>query len=195
MILAVGGVASGLISGLVPSQFPELKLDNPEIVVNAEYAPLHAGIAFGAMLAAGLWKFGDRLPLQCLYAFVAIVFAWLAATNTAISIVGEFGKGNPLEHAELSQDNWEVLSWTLAGLISGVVGASLTLFGAADAAKRLHRTGAWVMVVTVGALAGLLLYPSVTYQQLVWLFVVWQASVAAAIGYWLAAPIRQPSGP
>ena len=50
MIAAGIGVLTGLISSL-PSPLPDLRLDEPEILVSAERVPLHAGIAFGVGVA------------------------------------------------------------------------------------------------------------------------------------------------
>lgn len=192
-ILGVAGVVTGLISGLVPSPIPEIKLGSLDWVISSSYAPLHAGVAFAAMLAAALWRLGDHSPLACVSAFFSTVFAWLAAVNTTISLVGELGDMKPFGGAANAQGVWEGVLWTVSGMISGAIGASLTLYGAAGAAARLHRTEAWVIVTLVGAAAGAVLYPTAAAQHLVALFVVWQAAVAAAIGYELKQPLRSPA--
>lgn len=190
-ILGFGGMVTGLMSGLAPSPFPEMKVGALDWVISASYAPLHAGLLFAAMLTAALWRFGDHSPMACLSCFVTTVFAWLAAVNTTISFVGEFGEIKSFG-AEASQGAWEALVWTAAGMMSGAIGASLTLYGAAGAAARLHRTQAWVIVILVGAFAGALLYPSAGSQRMVILFVVWQAAVAGVIGYEVRLPLRSP---
>ena len=66
-IMAVLGVVTGLISSL-PSPLPDLRLGEPDILLNARGVPLHAGIAFGAMLAAMLWLWASRDLGKCLLA-------------------------------------------------------------------------------------------------------------------------------
>jgi hypothetical protein len=77
----------------------------------------------------------------------------------------------------------EALGWVMAGLIGGAIGAGLTAFGAGVAARSIRRPQAWSMIVIVGAILGLLLYPAALIDVIAILFVPWQAAVAAAVGY------------
>ena len=54
ILMAVLGAATGLLSSL-PSPLPDIRLSDPDVLVNARSVPLHAGIAFGALLAGTLW--------------------------------------------------------------------------------------------------------------------------------------------
>ena len=58
-IMAGVGVLTGILSSL-PSPLPDLRLENPGILINAAGIPLHAGIAFGAGMAIMLWLWANR---------------------------------------------------------------------------------------------------------------------------------------
>ena len=66
-IMASVGIVTGLISSL-PSPLPEVRLQEPEFLINAKTVPLHAGIAFGLGLAAMLWLWVSRDLGKCLLA-------------------------------------------------------------------------------------------------------------------------------
>src|SRR6185436_2514135 len=58
-IMAALGLVTALISSL-PSPLPDIRLSDPDILINARAVPLHAGIAFGAMIAGILWLWVNR---------------------------------------------------------------------------------------------------------------------------------------
>jgi hypothetical protein len=66
---------------------PDLRLENPEILINAAGIPLHAGIAFGAGMAIMLWLWANRDLGKCLLAMALILMGWLAAVNTANDVM------------------------------------------------------------------------------------------------------------
>ena len=81
-VMAGVGVLTGLISS-IPSPLPDLRLEDPEILINADGIPLHAGIAFGAGIAIMLWLWAGRDLGKCLLAMALTLMGWLAAVNTA----------------------------------------------------------------------------------------------------------------
>ena len=81
-VMAGVGALTGLVSSL-PSPLPDLRLEDPEILINADGIPLHAGIAFGAGLAVMLWLWANRDIRKCLLAMALTLMGWLAAVNTA----------------------------------------------------------------------------------------------------------------
>ena len=85
-IMAGVGVLTGLISS-VPSPLPDLRLEDPQILINAEGIPLHAGIAFGAGVAIMLWLWANRDLTKCLLAMALALMGWLAAVNTANDVM------------------------------------------------------------------------------------------------------------
>jgi len=183
-IMAALGVATALISSL-PSPLPDIRLSDPDVLINARTVPLHAGIAFGAMIAGVLWLWVNRDPTKCLLAMMLTLAGWLAAVNTANDVINTIQGSSLFGTAEGAKAYREVLGWMTGGLLGGAVGAGLTAFGAGIAAIPIRRSEAWMLIVMVGAIAGLLLYPATLLDSIILMFVPWQAAVAAAIGFGL----------
>jgi hypothetical protein len=186
-IMAALGVATGLISSL-PSPLPDLRFGEADILINARAIPLHAGIAFGAMLAGTLWLWVSRDIGKCLLAMALTLLAWLAAINTANDVISTALTSELFGTAAGAKASRELLGWLVGGVSAGAVGAGLTAFGAGIPAIAIRRTEAWALIVGTGALFGLLLYPAALLDAVILLFVPWQAAVAASIAYGLTGP-------
>jgi hypothetical protein len=182
--MAAVGALTGLISGL-PSPLPDLRLEDPELVINAEGIPIHAGIAFGTGMAIMLWRWARRDLGKCLLAAMLILVGWLAAVNTANDLMSTVVSSELFGTVEGAKASREVVGWVLAGLIGGAIGAGLTAFGAGVVARAIRRPAAWIPIVIAGAVFGLLLYPAAKLDAVVLLFAPWQAAVAAAIAFGL----------
>jgi hypothetical protein len=181
------GILTGLISSL-PSPLPDVRLQEPDFLINAKTVPLHAGIAFGLGLAAMLWLWVSRDLGKCLLAVAFAIVGWLVAANTANDVIAAV-VGSDLFGTEAgAKANREGVGWVLAGLVGGAMGAGLMAFGVGIVAQQIRRAAAWVPIVATGALVGLLLYPAARMNAVALLFVPWQAAVAAAIGHALARP-------
>jgi hypothetical protein len=178
------GALTGLVSGL-PSPLPDLRLEDPEILINADGIPLHAGIAFGAGLAVMLWLWANRDIGKCLLAMALTLMGWLAAVNTANDMMSAVVGSELFGTVEGAKASREMLGWILAGLVGGAIGAGLTAFGTGIAARAIRRPEAWGLIVVIGALFGLLLYPAARSDVIALLLVPWQAAAAAAIAYGL----------
>jgi hypothetical protein len=178
------GALTGLVSSL-PSPLPDLRLEDPEILINADGIPLHAGIAFGAALAVMLWLWANRDIGKCLLAMALTLMGWLAAVNTANDMMSAVVGSELFGTVEGAKASREMLGWILAGLVGGAIGAGLTAFGTGIAARAIRRPDAWGLIVVAGALFGLLLYPAAGFDVIALLLVPWQAAVAAAIAYGL----------
>jgi hypothetical protein len=178
------GALTGLVSSL-PSPLPDLRLEDPEILINADGIPLHAGIAFGAGLAVMLWLWANRDIGKCLLAMALTLMGWLAAVNTANDMMSAVVGSELFGTVEGAKASREMLGWILAGLVGGAIGAGLTAFGTGIAARAIRRPEAWGLIVVIGALFGLLLYPAAKFDVIALLTVPWQAAVAAAIAYGL----------
>ncbi len=181
------GAVTGLISSL-PSPLPDLRLEDPELLINAEGIPLHAGIAFGAGVALMLWLWVKRDPGRCLLAMALTLMGWLAAVNTANDVMQALVGSELFGTVQGAKASRETVGWILAGLLGGAVGAGLTAFGAGIPAEAIRRPQAWGLIVVMGALFGLLLYPAALVDVIVLLFIPWQAAVAASIAFALARP-------
>src|SRR5262245_19954516 len=181
------GVLTGLISSL-PSPLPEIRLEDPEFLINARNGPLHACIAFGAGLAAMLWLWVSRDIGKCLLAIAFTIIGWLVAANTANDVFSAV-VGSELFGTEAgAKASREGVGWVLAGLVGGGIGAGLVAFGVGIAAQSIRRARAWMPIVVTGALFGLLLYPAARFDAIALLFVPWQAATAATVALGLTRP-------
>ena len=70
----------------------------------------------------------------------------------------------------------------LGGLVAGAIGAAGTMLGGAITLPSLRRLPDWLLILGVGAAAGLLIGPEPD-NNLMLLFIVWQAVVAGCFGY------------
>ena len=181
------GAVTGFVSGL-PSPLPDLRLEDPELLINAEGIPLHAGVAFGAGVALILWLWAKRDPAKCLLAMALTLMGWLAAVNTANDVMQALVGSELFGTVHGAKASREIVGWVLAGLIGGAIGAGLTAFGAGVPAEAIRRPQAWGLIVALGALFGLLLYPAALADLIMLLFVPWQAAVLASIAHALAQP-------
>ncbi len=181
------GIVTGLVSSL-PSPLPDIRLQNPDVLINAAGVPLHAGIAFGAGVAAMSWLWARRDPGKCLLALALTLMGWLAAVNTANDAMQAVVGSALLGTVEGAKASREVVGWILGGLSGGAVGAGLTAFGAGVPGEAIRRPQAWGLIVVTGTLFGLLLYPAALADLVAILFVPWQAAVAAAIAHGLSRP-------
>lgn len=182
VLMAVLGVLSGFVSSL-PSPLPDIRLTDPDLLINTRSVPLHAGIAFSLMLGVVLWLWVNRDLNKCLLAMVLTLVGWLAAVNTANDVIDAVQGSMLFGTVPGAKANREMLGGLAGGVTAGAIGAGLGAFGIGIAATAMRRTEAWVMVVITGAVAGLLLYPAAFLDAVVVLFVPWQAAVAAAIAY------------
>jgi hypothetical protein len=183
-IMAGVGALTGLISS-IPSPLPDLRLEDPEILINAHGIPLHAGIAFGAGISIMLWLWAGRDLGKCLLAMALTLMGWLAAVNTANDMMSWVVSSELFGTVEGAKASREMLGWILAGVVGGAIGAGLTAFGTGIVAQAIRRPEAWGLIVVTGALFGLLLYPAASLDAIMLLFVPWQAAVAASIAYGL----------
>ena len=178
------GALTGLISS-IPSPFPDMRLDDAGLLLNASGVPLHAGIAFGLGIGLMMWLWVSRDPAKCLLAMALTLIGWLAAVNTANDVFQAVVGSELFGTVQGAKASREVVGLVLAGLGGGAVGAGLTAFGSGIPAEPIRRPKNWILIVVVGTALGVLLYPAADLDALVLLFVPWQALVAAAIAYGL----------
>lgn len=185
--MAVLGLLTGLVSCL-PSPLPDIRWDEPEILINARSIPLHAGIAFGAMLAGISWLWLTRDLSKCLLVFACGLAAWLVAVNTANEVYSNIVASDLFGTTLGAKDNREILGLLVGGLAGGAAGSGLATFGMGFATPSIRRMQAALPIVATGTLLGLLLYPAADLDILPLLLVPWQTLVAASIGYALTLP-------
>jgi FtsH-binding integral membrane protein len=139
------------------------------------------------MIAGVLWLWVNRDPAKCLLAMMLTIGGWLAAVNTANDVINAIQFSSLFGTIEGAKFYREMVGWLTGGLLGGAVGAGLTAFGAGIAATAIRRAEAWMLIVVVGAMTGVLLYSAAVLDAIIVLFVPWQIGVALAIAYGLTA--------
>jgi hypothetical protein len=171
LTLAALGVASGILGsyglGANYGTAPQLGV----------YMVL-AGIWFGLVVGYGVWRWGNQSWARAAAAVAATWIAWEVAVNLGLQLD---------QHWLMDAAVPEVARSYATGFIAGAVGALLTWAGAAAFAPALRHISTMVLIVSTGALFGLLLPSTSQYDYPAVLLLPWQAAVAAALGYSLAA--------
>jgi len=170
VILAALGVFSALLSFFVLEQYQLFVFRS---------VPLLPAILFGAVLAFAIYAWGTKNPLAVLSGFLTSVVSWCVAGT--IFYVGIFS---------IPSEKFSVPIPGLVGFVAGAVGAAITAAGIALVAPSYRRLTSLGWTVLVGALSGSLAYDG-TAAWVLLVPVVWQASVAATIGYGMANPKEQ----
>jgi hypothetical protein len=181
------GLLTGLIS-CVPSPLPDIRWNDPEILINAPSIPLHAGIVFGAMLAGIAWLWLTRDLTKCLLVFAFGLAAWLVAVNTANEVFSTIVASDLFGTTPGAKDNREILGLLLGGLAGGAAGSGLATYGVGFAVPSIRRMSLALPIVATGTALGLLLYPAADLDVLPLLLIPWQTLVAAATAYALTLP-------
>lgn len=158
--------ALGIFSGVLSASAPGIAEKFTILTV-----PVFQGIIFGIVIGFGIYRWGSSGWAGSLVALIVTIAAWIAAVR-GFYLVTDFAKTNLY----------------LGGLFAGAIGAAGTILGGAVTVKALRDPGSWILTVSVGAIAGLLVVPVAQSpnENFFLLFVVWQASVAMCIGYALA---------
>ena len=169
-ILAVLGAVSGTLSsyglGANLGNAPELGL-----------YMVFAGLWFGLVIGYGLWRWGDHSLRTAAIAVASTWIAWEAAVNVGLQLDQRWLVGTAVPDG---------LKSYVTGFAAGAIGALLTWLGAAATTPTLRQASTAGIVVSTGALFGLLLPATNQYDYPAILLLPWQAAVAAALGLSLA---------
>ena len=136
-----------------------------------------AGLWFGLVIGYGLWRWGDHSLSAAAIAVAATWIAWEAAVNVGLQLDQRWLVGTAVPDG---------LKSYVTGFAAGGVGALLTWVGAAATTPALRQASTPGLVVSTGALFGLLLPATNQYDYPAILLLPWQAAVAAAFGLSLA---------
>jgi hypothetical protein len=136
-----------------------------------------AGVWFGLVIGYGVWRWGNRSLASAAVAFAGTWIAWEVAVNLGLRLDQNWLVGSAIPDA---------LKSYVTGFAAGAVGALVTWAGAAAATPALRQASTLGLVVSTGALFGLLLPSTSQYDYPAILLVPWQAAVAAAFGFCLA---------
>lgn len=153
----------GLISGLLSS----IGFEAAEHV-KVLGVPIYPSPLFGLVIAFGVYRWGKASWWAAVLALVVTVAAWIAAMR-GFHAVTDDGARNIY----------------LGGLVAGAIGAAGTMLGGAITLPALRRLPDWLLMIGVGAVAGLLVGfdERILGASFLPLFLVWQSAVAACIGY------------
>jgi len=136
------------------------------------------GLWFGAVVAFGVWRWGNPSWGAAVTALIATWIGWEFAVNPAMQLSENWLKATALSPA---------MRTFVGGFAAGAVGASMTWAGAAVATSTLRQISVLARFVTMGALFGLLLQLTNQFDSPAILLVPWQVAVATALGFGLAS--------
>ena len=170
ILAALGAVSGTLGSYGLGANFG----DAPELGLYMVFA----GLWFGLVIGYGLWRWGDHSLRTGAIAVAATWIAWQAAVNVGLQLDQRWLVGTAVP---------EGLKSYVTGFAAGGIGALLTWLGAAATTPALRQPSMAGLVVSTGALFGLLLPATNQYDYPAILLLPWQAAVAAALGLSLTA--------
>ena len=195
----------GILSGLLSDVSLALPVPPPLDLIGA---PLYPGLLFGLAIAAGVYLFGGASWWRALLVLALTLIAWIAAFRGCVAIYEALAADwlvaqgaapiapnrsiDPAEALRLKDALKSNLIPLIASLMAaGAIGAGGTALGAAFVVPALRHPIAWLSTASIGALCALGLFlgdaliGSPPGLEFTGLFVIWQALVAATIGYGL----------
>ncbi|MEO8419740.1 MAG: hypothetical protein ABI457_00975 [Hyphomicrobium sp.] len=174
ILAALGAVSGTLGSYGLGANYGEA----PELGIYMVFA----GLWFGLVIGYGLWLWGDHSWGAAAIAVAATWIAWEVAVNVGLQLDQRWLVGTAVPDG---------LKSYVTGFAAGGVGALLTWVGAAATTPALRQVSSAGLIVSTGALFGLLLPATNQYDYPAILLLPWQIAVAAALGLSLApAPSR-----
>jgi hypothetical protein len=153
--------------------------------------PLLPGVFFGTVLALAIWLWVSRRIFAIGFILLSTVLAWFAADFTAQYAFASIGKMLD-EIAAPGKIFPTTINFTLAvcGVLGGLVGSTTLTFGLALVCREFGAFENWARIVMPGTALGILLELAEKDDKLVVhvgtllpLFLAWQMTVAAIIGY------------
>jgi hypothetical protein len=176
IILAALAIVSATLSNFAPTLWAL------PLVFNTSLLP--------GMLSLAIWFWVSRSALKILTVLLSTVIAWVAAKNTAqhafeaiqqmLKEIAALGKILPPINFVLA----------VGGVLGGLVGSTILTFGLSFVCKEFGAFEKWARVVMPGTVLGILLELlekddkfALHLGTLLPLFLGWQMTVAAIIGY------------
>jgi hypothetical protein len=152
--------------------------------------PLLPGIFFGTVLSLAIWSWVSRHPFKLGYILLATAVAWVGAKVTAEHVFGSIQQ--MLVEIAPGGTTFPTINFVLAvsGVLGGLVGSTTLTFGLSLICKEFGAFENWARVVMPGTALGVLLELTAKDDKLpvhigsiLPLFLAWQVTVAAVIGY------------
>jgi hypothetical protein len=190
-LMVLAGAASGAASAIFPDSFAKV-LNPVSKLFMLDGSAVHPGLFYGSAIALILGWLGERRIWALVLTVIVVSIAWSAAVNAAIKVY-DIKDLRTLYDANASRSAGSDATAAvklLTGFVAGIVGAFVMVAGLAISIPPLRKGAAWAATTLVGGVAGLLIYPFLAgwneTAALILLFAVWQASVGASIGIWVA---------
>jgi hypothetical protein len=152
--------------------------------------PLLPGVFFGIVLALAIWLWVSRRIFAMVVILLSTVLAWFAAGITAQYALTSIHK--MLEEIAAPGKIVPTINFTLAvcGVLGGLVGSTTLTFALSLVCKEFGAFENWARIVMPGTALGVLLELvakddklPVHIGSILPLFLAWQVTVAAVIGY------------
>ena len=184
LILALFATVSAILSNFAGS-----KILWVQTLVSLN-TPLLPGIYFGIVLGLAIWLWVSRNLLKIFTVLLSTVIAWVAAHITAEYVFGEIEL--MLKEIATPGKILPPINFALAvcGVLGGLVGSTILTFGLSLVCKEFGAFENWARVVMPGTVLGILLELlakddkfALHLGTLLPLFLAWQVTVAAIIGY------------
>ena len=179
LILALFATVSAILSNFAEFNIPWV------------HTPLLPGIYFGMVLGLAIWFWVSRSAWKILTVLLSTVIAWVAAfftANYAFEAIQQMLK-------EIAAPDTFFLPGinfmcAVSGVLGGLVGSTTLTFALSLVCKEFGAFGNWARIVMPATALGVLLelFPKddklpVHIGSLLPLFLAWQVTVAAIIGY------------
>jgi hypothetical protein len=185
IILAALAIVSAILSNFAWNH--RMLWAPPLVFLNT---PLLPGIFFGTVLSLAIWLWVSRHPFKIAYILLATVIAWVGAKITAEYVFGSIQQ----MLVEIAPRGTTVTTinfrFAVSGVLGGLVGSTTLTFGLSLVCKEFGAFENWARVVMPGTALGFLLELAEKDDKLALhvgsllpLFLAWQMTVAAIIGY------------
>lgn len=133
-------------------------------VSDSEFASEFLGLIFGFVVAVCLYYLYRLTAARMVVVFLLFGLSWQMAIRFAFETYDYFN------------------NMMVVGIFSGAIGAFVLAAGFAALYPQFRRPSHIMRTITIGAVAGMILGVKPDFGAIA-LFVVWQASVAASLGY------------
>jgi hypothetical protein len=152
--------------------------------------PLLPGVFFGTVLALAIWLWVSRRIFAIAAILLSTVLAWLAAEITAESAFASILKMlDEIAAAKIFPTTINFM-FAVCGVLGGLVGSTILTFALSLVCKEFGAFENWARIVMPGTALGVLLELlakddkfALHLGTLLPLFLAWQVTVAAVIGY------------
>ena len=158
-----------------------------KVYLNTQPLP---GIYFGIVLGLAIWFWVSRSAWKILTVLLSTVIAWVAAKFTAEHAFEAIQQ--MLKEIAAPGNTFPTINFMFAvcGVLGGLVGSTILTFGLSVVCKEFGAFENWARVVMPGTVLGILLELAEKDDKLALhlgtllpLFLGWQMTVAAVIGY------------